>query len=394
MSVPASMPPYRHPDHQMTSAKEVWPVTLPEPRLRVGFVMSTEVGLRTQYLNWRDCLPSEAHIDPTWAVIDWKREGGLLERLPLLPTPIKSRIRAQFELRQGLGHTELDALFVAIPAVFYGNEGWLRRQPYVITIDSTPEQLWSFGDLYGRRPSRVPFAESLKWRARLRQYREAAAIFPWSHWAAASLVDGYGVDPARVHVMPPGIDLDRWTFPERRAAGSDGEPVRVLFVGGDFVRKGGDLLLEWAERTRLENWELHIVTRDPVTTHSSRVHVHHGLTPNSPALRQLYAQASVFALPTRGDCYSLASMEAMAAGLPVVLSDIGGTGDVIRDGETGFLIRPGDGPAVAERLDTLVSEPALRQQMGRAARHDAEIRYDVRKNIMRTVAIMRTAIGR
>jgi glycosyltransferase involved in cell wall biosynthesis len=363
-------------------------------RLRVGFVMSTEVGLRTQYLNWRECLPPEAGIDPTWAVIDWWHDDRRIERLPLVPRFIKSRVRAQLELRDGLGGRQLDALFVAIPAVFYGNDAWLRRQPYVMTLDSTPEQLWSFGALYGRRPSRLPFAETLKWRARLRQYREARMIFPWSRWVADSLVDGYGVDAARIHVMPPGIDLERWTFPARPQAGLDGEPVRILFVGGDFVRKGGDLLLQWADSTRLQNWELHLVTRDSVSTQNSRVFVHHGLTPNAPALRQLYAQASVFALPTRGDCYSLASMEALAAGLPVVLSEVGGTGDVIRDGETGFLIRPGDGAALAERLDALVSEPAARQRMGRAARQDAEARYDARKNILQTVAIMRSALGR
>ena len=53
--------------------------------LRVGFVMSTEVGLRTQYLNWRECLSPDMGVDPTWAVIEWRQEGGLLERLPLLP---------------------------------------------------------------------------------------------------------------------------------------------------------------------------------------------------------------------------------------------------------------------------------------------------------------------
>ena len=385
-------PPATPEDGAHTSAVRLNPSASDD--LRVGFVMSTEVGLRTQYLNWRECLPPEAHVDPTWAVIDWWHEGGKIERLPLLPRSIKSRIRAQCELRDGLGGQQLDALFVAIPAVFYGNDQWLSRQPYVITLDSTPEQLWSFGALYGRKPSRLPFAETLKWRARLRQYREAAAIFPWSNWVAENLVDGYGVDPARLHVIPPGVDLERWTVPERPEAGTDGEPVRVLFVGGDFVRKGGDLLLAWADSTRLTGWELHIVTRDAVSTQNPNVHVHHGLTPNSPALRKLYAEASVFALPTRGDCYSLASIEAMAAGLPVVLSEVGGTGDVIRDGETGFLIRPGDGSALAARLDQLVSEPVARQQMGRAARHDAETRYDARKNILRTVAIMRTALGR
>jgi glycosyltransferase involved in cell wall biosynthesis len=358
--------------------------------LRVGFVMSTEVGLRTQYLNWRECLSPDMGVDPTWAVIEWRQEGGLLERLPFLPVGAKSRIRAQLELRRGLGQTELDVLFVAIPAVFYGQGHWLGRQPYVMTLDSTPEQLWSFGALYGRRPSRLTFVEWLKWRERKRQYQEARAIFPWSHWVADSLERRYGVDPARLHVIPPGINLEHWTFPPR----SEDGPARILFVGGDFYRKGGDLLLEWADQTRLNGWQLDLVTRDPVRTSNPRVHVHQGLTPNSPGLRQLYAEASIFALPTRGDCYSIASVEAMAAGLPVILSEIGGTGDIIRDGETGFMIRPGDGAALADRLDTLVSEPQARRHMGLAARLDAEQRYDARRNIVQTLAIMRQAVGR
>jgi len=358
--------------------------------LRVGFVMSTEVGMRTQYLNWRECLGPEAGVEPTWAVIEWRQEGGLLERLPLLPAGAKSRIRAQLELRRGLGEVNLDMLFVAIPAVFYGQSRWLGRQPYVMTLDSTPEQLWSFGDLYGRHPNRLPFMEWLKWRERKRQYQEALAIFPWSQWAADSLVSRYGIDPARLHVIPPGVDLARWTFPPRAEDGL----TRILFVGGDFYRKGGDLLLDWADHTSLDGWQLDLVTRDPVRTSNPRVRVHHGLTPNSPGLRQLYAEANVFALPTRGDCYSIASVEAMAAGLPVILSDVGGTGDILRDGETGFVIRPGDGAGVATHLDTLVSEPTLRRQMGLAARRDAEERYDARRNIPRTVAIMRQALGR
>lgn len=381
MALPMEWPELTVPD--------VTPVVPVPRRLRVGFVMSTEVGMRTQYLNWRECLPPEANVDPTWAVIEWWHPQRTLERLPLLPRPLKTRLRAQLELREGLGGRDLDMLFVANPAVFYGNDGWLRRQPYAITTDATPEQLWSFGELYGRRPSWWPVAESIKWRIRRRQYVDAAVIFPWSRWAATHFVEAYGVDPARIHVMPPGVDLDRWTFPPREEDGT----VHVLFVGGDFYRKGGDLLLAWAERTKLTNWQLHLVTRDPVSTHSPRVQVYRDLTPNAPALRDLYAKANVFALPTRADCYSIASMEAMAAGLPVVLGEIGGTGDLIRDGQTGFLIPPGDGVAVAERLDALVSEPAARLRMGLAARQDAEQRYDVRRNILRTVAIMRQALG-
>jgi len=360
---------------------------IPRP-LRVGFVMSTEVGLRTQYLNWRTCLGPEMGVDPTWAVIEWYSQGGLLERLPLLPGAVKSRIRAQFELREGLGQNKLDILFVAVPSVFYGQDRWLRSRPYVLDMDSTPEQLWEFGELYGKGRSSMPFVDWVKWRIRRRQFLDAVAIFPWSRWAAESLVDRYGVDPARLHVIPPGVDLEHWTFPPR----ADGPP-RILFVGGDFYRKGGDLLLEWADRTRTEGWQLDLVTRDPVTSSHPNVRVHNGLTSNSPELRRLYAEANVFALPTRGDCYSIASVEAMAAGLPIILSKVGGTGDIVRDGETGFYIPPGDGAALATHLDALVADRSARRRMGQAARRDAEARYDARHNIQRTVAIMRAALG-
>ena len=362
----------------------------PVPRpLRVGFVMSTEVGLRTQYLNWRTCLGPEMGVDPTWAVIEWYSQNGRLERLPFLPGAVKSRIRAQLELRKGLGQHELDILFVAVPSVFYGQDRWLRSRPYVLDMDSTPEQLWAFGDLYGKGRSSVPCVDWMKWRMRRRQFLDAVAIFPWSRWAADSLVDRYGVDPSRLYVIPPGVDLERWTFSPRDEDG----PARILFVGGDFYRKGGDLLLEWAERTRTVGWRLDLVTRDVVTVSHPNVRVHNGLTSNSPELRHLYAEANVFALPTRGDCYSIASVEAMAAGLPVVLSKVGGTGEIVRDGETGFFIPPGDGAALAIHLDALVADRHARRQMGLAARHDAEERYDARHNIRQTVAIMRAALG-
>ena len=362
------------------------PSSMPR-RLRIAFIWTTEVGLQTIYQNWRDCMPEEAGVDPTWIIISWWHEGGRIERLPLLPRWIKARLRGYHELYSELGNQELDVLYPGPWAMFFGNERRLRRQPYVLGFDSTNEQRMAFDGLYGR-PSRIPGAETVKWRLRRRVYQGAAALFPWSQWAMDGLMERYSPDPSRVHIVPPGVDLDFWSF-ERRSEEGD---AHLLFVGGDFYRKGGDLLLEWAETTRLDGWQLHLVTRDPVSTTSSRVHVYHGLTPSSPALRALYRQANVFVLPTRADCYSLASLEAMATGLPVVLSRVGGTGDIVRDGETGFLIPPGDRRALAASLEGLIEDRASHGRMGLAARKDVEARYDVRANILRTVEIIRAAV--
>ncbi|MCC6728087.1 MAG: glycosyltransferase family 4 protein [Chthonomonadales bacterium] len=356
--------------------------------LRVAFIMCTEVGLRTQYLNWRAGLTRDHDIDPVWIEVDWWRPEGLLERIPVVPRAVKARLRAQLEIRDGMTAGPFDAVFVA-GHTLYGLSSILARQPYFVTADVTAKQLYAFGDLYGKQPSSFGFVEARKHGERTRLYRRAAALFPWSHWAAASMVEDYGADPAHVHVIPPGVDVERWRCPAR----ADRESVRILFVGGDFERKGGDLLLAWAARTAARGWELDLVTRAPVGSPDPRIRVHNGIAPNSPELMELYRRADVFALPTRGDCYSLAGMEAMAAGLPVVLSRTGGTGDIIRDGETGFLIGPGDGAALGERLEYLAARPAERRQMGACARADAEERYDSRRNIARTVKTMRAALG-
>src|SRR5205085_10832980 len=96
-------------------------------------------------------------------------------------------------------------------------------------------------------------------------------------------------------------------------------------------------------------------------------------------LPALYRRASVFVLPTvETTCYGgsvavtellgLSVLEAMASGTPVVASRTGGLPEVVRDGETGFLVTPGDVPELHDRLDRLLRDPALARRMGRAAR--------------------------
>jgi glycosyltransferase involved in cell wall biosynthesis len=130
------------------------------------------------------------------------------------------------------------------------------------------------------------------------------------------------------------------------------------------------------------------VTRDAVACADGRVHVHNGLSANDQELIELYRMADLFVLPTQADCYSIAAIEAMAAGLPVVLTAIGGTPDIIRNGKTGFLSEPGDSRGFSDALGTLINDAALRKSMGAAARADAEKRFDVRKNIVKIVSEM------
>jgi glycosyltransferase involved in cell wall biosynthesis len=356
--------------------------------LHIGFVMSTEVGLHTQYLNWRACLTPELGVKPEWIVIDWWKRRGRIERIPLLPDSFKARLRGEVQLRNGLKKGPYDALFVAQERIFHGTNSFLFRQDYFVTADVTAIQLAAFGDLYRKLPSGPAFYERQKHAERVERLKRAKALFPWSRWAAQSMVEDYGADPDTIHVISPGVIMEKLlSNPDLRRQGG---PARILFVGGDFYRKGGDLLLKWANQTSRTDWHLDIVTRDLVVPTHKNVKIHRRLGPNSPELLALYSEANIFALPTRGDCYSIASVEAMAAGLPVILSRTGGTGDIISEGRTGFLIEPGDSDALFDRLDYLLANPERQSEMGAAAREEAEVRFDANKNVAQTIDIMRS----
>ena len=74
----------------------------------------------------------------------------------------------------------------------------------------------------------------------------------------------------------------------------------------------------------------------------------------------------------------MVAMEAMACGVPVVISDIGGIRDIVADGRTGYLCKPGDMAAFAAKLDTLVADTELRNRMAATARSRATAGFDAR----------------
>jgi glycosyltransferase involved in cell wall biosynthesis len=95
----------------------------------------------------------------------------------------------------------------------------------------------------------------------------------------------------------------------------------------------------------------------------------------------LLARGSVFALSSLTEGISLTIMEAMASGLPVVATRVGGNPEVVKDGETGLLVPVGDADALAAALLKLWRDSALRHEMGAAGRARIEEHFDVRKMV-------------
>jgi glycosyltransferase involved in cell wall biosynthesis len=216
-----------------------------------------------------------------------------------------------------------------------------------------------------------------------RAFQAAGTLVPWSEWARRSLIQEYGADPDRIRVLAPGAADAFFALGERRGAAgaADGPaaPVRILFVGGDWTRKGGPVLLSALAGLPADAWRLDVVTREPVPA-TPGVTVHHGVAPNSPELLALFSEADLFVLPSLGECLAVVLMEATAAGLPVVTTDVGALAEAVRPAESGLIVPPKEVGALREALAALIDDPARRRAMGRAGHVLARERFDARAN--------------
>lgn len=311
----------------------------------------------------------------------------LIDRLPPWSNwTVRSGLAARRAVRKLEIDQPLDSLIVhtQVPANLLS--GPMRRIPTIVSLDATPKQIDDLGSSYGHAQQVGPI-EQLKWTVHRRCFEQAATLVTWSKWAAQSLVDDYGVDRGRIHVIPPGAVASQWRRKTLRTPGDS--TVRVLFVGGDFERKGGRTLLDAMSLLRADpevvdrglSVELHLVTRSAVPARPG-VHVHNAMTPNSPELIALFHQCDLFALPTRGDCTPLVLAEAATAGLPVISTDVGAINESVLDGNTGFLVEP-TVEGVLQALRPLVLDADLRLRMGANAARHAERTMDAEENANR-----------
>jgi hypothetical protein len=359
---------------------------------RFGFVLQQVLGWVGGTQALKRFIEDDHSVQATWNEVSFVQEGGLIERLPL-PPRVRGTLRGALQTRQGLGASLLpigplnaaaryDALLFTTPGLCRMAPDLMMRIPTTLITDVTPKQLAGLEEYYGKLGGLQAGYNERKHRAYVRTYQRLRLIIAWSEWARQSLIADYGVPPDHVIVMPASIDLEKWTAAPAGARGAllekPGALPRILFVGGHFTRKGGPKLLEWFLARGQGRCELHVVTRTPPDASAPGLHVYTDLETNDPRLIQLYHGSQVFALPTLADCYSVASIEAMATGLPVILTNVGGAGEIVTDGVDGYSVEPGDDAALAQRLEELISDPLRAIAMGEVARQTAERRFDAR----------------
>lgn len=247
-----------------------------------------------------------------------------------------------------------------VPSLDSTTLDWLRMLR-AIGINDTPIDLRTLATMERRALTQAPL--SIAWTQTVR--RRAQQLAP----------------EARVEVLHPGLDLERFRPGSPRPSRA---PLRVLFVGGAWERKGGPDLLAALDPLLGREVALDVVT-SAVVHERPGVNVHR-LSPASDELLSLFRQADMVCLPTSCDAVPWVVVEALACGVPVVASDVGSIPELVDD--AGLIFPVGAVRSLREAITTLAGDPGRREAMGARARTSAERRFDARVNTPRLFELL------
>lgn len=212
----------------------------------------------------------------------------------------------------------------------------------------------------------TPFSkEADKWIELERNlYRNAKMIFTTSENTRESLIKDYGIESEKTISVGYPLTLEKIPdFPKTY----DGKTI--LFIGMDFERKGGYVLLEAFKKVKNEipDAKLIIIGPNKGIFKINELGVEMlGCVKDRKIIEEQYKQASIFVMPSLCEPFGLVFLEAMAYKLPCIGTTVDAMPEIIQDGITGFLVPPGDACSLAEKMVTLLNEPEILAQMGNA----------------------------
>ena len=256
--------------------------------------------------------------------------------------------------------------------------------------------------LWGRAPHSLERrAAFLVARARNFLLRRTGAVVAISQAIAREAVAA-GFEASKVHLIPHGIDMAEYApvnadekAAKRRALGLPADKILATYTGRLIQGKGLETLFE-AMKSLGDLKDLHVVLvgsgSGQVISIEEKLRkeadggsllgrvTFTGRVENVPA----YLQTSdLFVFPTLDEALGMSAVEAQACGLPAIASRTGGVPDIVEDGVTGLLVRPGDSDALADALRILATDAALRRRFGAAARTSTAERFALRTTVKR-----------
>lgn len=233
---------------------------------------------------------------------------------------------------------------------------------------------------------------SILGRLKLRALRLLSPRFVAVNRELVAELAEHGLGSAQVVVVPNGVDTRKYRPPapeEKTAARQKLNPppgLFFLYVGRLAPEKRLDLFLEEFGRALKEapadayavlvgKGELEPMLREVAMASGLQGRVR--IVPPTPEIQQLYRAADVFVLPSISEGLSNALLEAMACGLAVLASRVGGTPDAVADGAAGYLFDPQDVATLRARIVQFLKNPGLAERMGKRAREDVLARFDL-----------------
>lgn len=250
--------------------------------------------------------------------------------------------------------------------------------------------------------------ERLRARMASRAFGRADLVVAVSRAVADRLARSGSVARKRIRVVPNGVELER--FDEDAAGGSESareSARRELGLGSDeavvlvpaVIRpgKGHELLLEAVPALRRRVPGVRILLAGgggraaALEARARRMELGDAVRflGHREDVPRLLRACDVVALPSRAEALPTALIEAAAAGRPAVATRVGGTPEVVEHGETGLLVEPGDAGALASALAGLLEDVDRARRYGRAARRRAEERFDIDRQVERTLELWR-----
>jgi len=206
--------------------------------------------------------------------------------------------------------------------------------------------------------------------------QRASHVFTLTEWAKSSVVSDFGVPDPNVSPVYIGsnIDLSGIQRPQR-------DPCKIVFIGIDWVRKGGPELLSGFQelQRRIPQARLTIIGCSPsVRQHGLTVLGY--LSPKSPENRARIAEellsASIFCMLSDFEPLGNVFVEAYAAGLPIVAFDHGSRREIVDHGRTGLLLQDREPATVADALEWLIRNPVEARRMGESGQGLVQSRFN------------------
>lgn len=278
------------------------------------------------------------------------------------------------------------------PSVFHAHLTWPLAAKYGLLAAVLARVPAVVGTVHLFPQFRLDRSNSLQERLLARGVDRYIAV---SNEIARQLVDAFHWPPDKIEIVHNAVRSERFRVvadPElqQRLAGGVDRPT-VLTVARLDVQKGLDVLLQAAARVPEARFVIAGEGPQRVSLESQADELGLGdrlvFLGQRNDVPQLLAATDLFALPSLYEGTSLAVLEAMAAGKPLVSSRIGGTDELIVDGESGLLVPPGDAGALAVAMRVLLADPALRARLGNAARERAEIVFSASATVARVTSV-------